>query len=355
MMSYSSSFSSAGHMASRSRMFSWLSGQDGLMHEQTQESSSQTVQDGSQMTQTQTKRVCRDGRCEEVVMVMEPPPMQARGMPMYNRPMLPSFDMSPRVRAFLDHVMGPPPMQSQEQLLSILKEQVMMGRPEMVMEHAPPVMMGRAELLGRPDTAFPEIMGRPIMMGRPEMGQPVMMGSPEMGQPVMVIIEGPDVMEPKQSEIIIELGRGPSWLPMGGGLGPQLKSPEPLQAIPVIPQQQPKAQPFRQWNSMDLVKFGAAFLALAIVYTTVIFLLNCRRSDAREAARERPLQALAEPLAPAPMQVMEKSADVIQDPHKAAAAAVATYLPRLFDSAIAKTEAASVRMYMSRLYTRILA
>lgn len=279
-------------------------------------------------------------------MVMEPPPMQARGMPMYNRPMLPSLDMSPRLRGFLDHLMGPPPTQPQEP--------VMMGRPEMIIELAPPVMMGRPEMMGRPDMGLPEMLGRPVMMGPPEMGSPVMIMMEPPG-----MMGRPEMIHHKQPEIIIELGRGPSWRPMGGGLGPQWESPEPLQAIPVIPrhppQVQPKAQPFGHFNRMDLIKFGAAFLALVTAYAIAISLLKCRRSDAREAARERPLQALAEPLAPAPMQVMEKSADVIQDPRKVAIAAVATYLPRLYDSAIAKTEAVSVNMYMSRLYTRILA
>lgn len=282
-------------------------------------------------------------------MVMERPPMQARGMPMHNRPMPPSLDMSPGLRGFLDRLMGPPPTQSQEP--------GMMGRPDMIIESAPPVMMGRPEMMGRSDMGLAEMMGRPVMMGRSEIAQ--------MESPVMVIMEAPDMMgrpemiHRKQPDIIIELGRGPSWQPMEGGLGPQLKSPEPLQAIPVMPrhepQVQPKAQPFGHWNRMDLVKFGAAFLALVTAYAIALSLLKCRRSDAREVARERPLQALAEPLAPAPMQVIQKSADVIQDPRKAAVVAVASYLPRLYDSAIAKTEAVSVRMYMSRLYTRILA
>jgi len=173
-----------------------------------------------------------------------------------------------------------------------------------------------------------------------------------------------DRLMPTQSrpEIVMERPGQPDLIiqPVGGAR-PMLGYPEqkPMVVIGFAPsatqsnnlhQVQPSATADAHWRQLKFITLGAAFFSLVAAYAAVMAILKCRRSDAREAARERPFRDLAEPLAPAPMTVVEK----MQGPQVRTAAAVPMYLSRLYARANAKSESTLVRKYMSQLYMRIV-
>jgi len=104
-----------------------------------------------------------------------------------------------------------------------------------------------------------------------------------------------------------------------------------------------------QASDMKLIKLGVALIALAAAYAMVMLVLKCWRVD-QVSARERPLRDLAEPLAPAEVNVAIPGAvtSTKLDPLR-------MYLSGLYARSNAKSEARGVTTYMARLYTKIFA
>jgi len=280
----------------------WFQGMDGQMHKETKQTQSDLVQDQyGRQSSTQSKIVCHDGRCREVVMVgsqpsnvMQEEPAMPIMQPMFNRPALQSGRMPPRLQAMLERLMGS--MEGQQQ------PQIIVRRPE-----PPTPMVNQAVLVDDPRGPFMR-MGNPF--SRPAYEQSTQATKPSWGRVTM--------------------------LPFGVA--------KPVQ----------KQAPHYAPGSMTLITFitfSAATLGLCTAVAVVTMILRCRHSDARESARDRPLRALAEPLAPE--QVSEKSLDLPQAaPVQSRMYGIPMYLSRLYVNANAASESRLVRKLMSRVYSR---
>lgn len=264
------------------------------MHQQSQESHSEVVQDGSDMTHaTHSKVACQDGHCQEVVIVD-------------------SQTMPTRLHAMLGAMMAS--MQGyQEQQADIFMV------PETDQHPEPPPMYHRP--CAHSHRLPPSLRG--------------------------ILERINSRVQPQQQEIIIDLGREPQA---------EIIVERPPQTVYAAQkheaQQQHDLSHWQKWSRF--ISNEAAFFAFFAVVTTFLgFLavLKCYRAhaSAREAVGERPLQALAEPLVSCP------GGQVIT-PLKAQEAkpsAVPMYLSRLYERANVKSEAKIAKRLKAQAKERI--
>lgn len=267
------------------KSFSWFQGEDGKMHQQTRETRKEVVQDSFQTTQTRTKVVCKDGRCQEETLVAEQP--MAQRLPMFNQPMLQHSRLPLRLRSILDRLMGSVQRQNQQAELVLGRQQ----EPMIVIE----------PMQRQPDITM-------------ELAMP----------PQTVIMEIPS----------FEDGVGASRV---APHGPVLSN---------IPQKSET----KQMGKLQAIALDAGIAAVSVTLLSILLMLKCRRSDAREVGSERPLRDLAEPLAPAAMEVAAAA-----QPQERKLPLVPMYLSRVYARAEAQSEKRSVREYVASLYKRILA
>jgi hypothetical protein len=180
------------------------------MHKQTQETRNKVVQDGSGMTQTHSKVVCKDGRCQEVVEMAQRPAMQEGGsMPMYNRPM---SHLPPRVQQIFERIWGP------------------MQRPQ---EQRPIIGLRQPEIIIQDPYSSGEIIFQPA---RNVPFQPPSQSS-EQRQPFLGRIDENSAMR----DIALQRQR-------------QLDA--------------------EHWRAVKYISLGAACCALATLYITILLILN---------------------------------------------------------------------------------
>lgn len=337
-----------GHIVSSSFSKSWSWGSGNAL--QSTQTSQQVIQDGSNVKQTNTKKVCKDGACQEVTMVANRPSMQdPLSMPMHNRPLFHTGMLPMRMRAMLEHLMGPMHDRVQD---TYARHQ----EPEIVFERPP-----QAEIVfQRPQNPFFERPHRPeFLMGHPPQTE--------------IIIEPKQFAHPQQTEIIIgpqQFGRPmPGFglpqtpmlsgeltiMPMGGEFPQQALrgARPPSTGMSKMPDEWTQySRQFQRAMTDNALLMTACF---ALLFTLVCFsclmvkeLFKLRRSD----ARERPFRDLAEPLAPGPAAAVSIAKPAPALERKVDATPM--YLSNLYVRAAAKSESKLVRGYMARVYKRVL-
>jgi hypothetical protein len=302
--SFVSSFSSSS---------SWFQGRDGQMHKQTQESRTEIVQDPNGMKkQKQTKTVCRDGHCAKVIEEVMPGAVQERQrMRFLHRVSMPSTGASLHA--------------NMQALLQRLSSDDRMGG----------MLQGPSIIVSLPQQ-------------KPEAPPPAQPQSQHHWSPAMDVFKR---VHPFMSSA-------------SGGLPPTMSwdRVEPIPGMRVISAAAPahketkSLRPFNEWASAWLrgenLTMGeknlrntmltrvAAISCGSLTALMIVMLLAkfFRHSGIFASARERPLQALAEPLAAgeSPVPEAQKSAvnpDAVQDAEYAELKAAA-------------------QMYLSRVYVR---